>query len=57
MSAGVLVLNANSALIGGPAMSDLVLIRRKFLISANCNKLQKSRGFMQFKRKFVVFKI
>jgi hypothetical protein len=41
MSAGVLVLNANSALTGGPAMSDLVSIHRQSLINANCNKLQK----------------
>jgi hypothetical protein len=41
MSAGVLVLNANLALKGRPAMSDLVSVRRKLIISASCNKLQK----------------
>jgi hypothetical protein len=45
MSAGVLVLNANSALTGGPVMSDLVSIYRKSLISANYNKLQKISRF------------
>jgi hypothetical protein len=45
LSAGVLVLNAHSALTGGPAMSDLVSIRHKSAISANCNKFQKISWF------------
>jgi hypothetical protein len=45
----------SSTLTGGSHLSDSVSIRVQLVISVNCKKLAKNRGFLRLKRKVVVF--